>query len=97
MNHTQKEATFHKFGNKSGKLLAKLCKGPHRPTFIPSPSDPTGNIKSLPQEVSRIMPQFYSTLYAHNPIEYNLAQSFIDTDFKLLNNSLIDSVHRYSI
>lgn len=60
------------------KLLAKLSEGPHRPTFITFFQDSTGNIKSLPQEVIKMMLHYYTTLYAHNPIDHSSARSFLD-------------------
>lgn len=59
---THIDATLHKFSYKAGKLLARLCKGPHRLTHITSLWDISRTIKFLPQEVNKVMLQHYSTL-----------------------------------
>lgn len=46
---------YHKFGNKPGKLLARLCKGAHTPTYISSLKDTKGNTCSSPNDISNIL------------------------------------------
>lgn len=76
--HAHVDAHLYKFGNKSGNLLARLCKGPYKPTHITSLQDSPGNIKKTPQEVNKIMESFYSSLYAPDPIDTSIANNFLD-------------------
>lgn len=71
------DVALPKFGKKSGKLLVRLCRGPHNSTFITSLRDSNGITKSIPQEVNRVMLQYCTSLYAHEPINKHLAQSFL--------------------
>lgn len=80
LEHTKQahlEASLHKFGNKAGKLLSRLCKGPFRPTHITSLRDSTGTLQSTPQAINKVMQQFYSTLYATDPIDAQKARAFL--------------------
>lgn len=72
------DATLHKFGNKAGKLLARLCKGPFWPTHITSLRDTSGTIRSTPQDINKVMLQYYSSLYAPDPTDKEVAQDFLD-------------------
>lgn len=76
------DAKLYNVSNKSSKLLARLCKGPYKPTHITTLRDPSGTIKKTPQEVSSIIQSFYSSLYATDPIDHSLAHKFLDK-FKL--------------
>lgn len=68
------DSTLHKFGNKLGKLLIRLCKGPHHPTFITSLCDTEALVQSLPQEVNKVVLKFY----ANDPIDKHIAQRFLN-------------------
>lgn len=57
------ELQYHKFGNKSGKLLAKLYKVAHVPIHITSLKDTQGNSFSSPTDISSIPEQDYNALY----------------------------------
>lgn len=72
------DAILHKFGNKAGKLLARLCKGPYRPMHITSLQDTAGNIKSSQQDINKAMLQYYSSLYANDPKDIIAIKSFLD-------------------
>lgn len=72
------DGTIHKFGNKAGKLLAILCKAPFCPTHITSLRDTSGTINSTPHDINKVMLQYYSSLYAPDPIDKKIAQAFLD-------------------
>lgn len=72
------DATLHKFGNKAGKLLARLCRGPFRPTHITSLRDTSGTIHSTPQDIKKAILQYYSSLYATEPIDKKAAQALLE-------------------
>lgn len=48
---------YHKYGNRVGKLVALLCRGPHTPTPISSPKDAQGNRTSTPRDTNLILCQ----------------------------------------
>lgn len=94
---------YQKFGNKSRKLLAKLCKGAHVPTHITSLKDAQGNTYSSPSDICSILEQFYTNLYSLDPSELNATQEFIqrvplphiDTALLAQPNSLITEQEIY--
>lgn len=71
-------ASLHKFGNKAGKLLARLCKGSFCPTHITSLRDTNGTLHSMPQANNKTMLQFYSALYAPDPLDKQTTRSFLE-------------------
>lgn len=68
---------YHKFANKAGKLLARLCKGPHTPTHIQALKDIQGKITSVPKDINLILERFYANLYGHDPIDDTVAKDFL--------------------
>lgn len=74
---THSELQYHKFGNKSGKLLARLCKGAHVHIHITSLKDTQGILCSSPTDISSILEQYYNTLYSPDPSDLNATQEFL--------------------
>lgn len=70
-------ATLHKFGNKAGKLLARLYKGPYSPTHINMLRDSSGKIDNTPHEVQRILHKFYTSLYAPDTVDHAKVRDFL--------------------
>lgn len=59
----------HIFGNKVGKLLAKLCAGPRWPMYISALKNAAGSIVTSPMEISKILASDYTSLYSEDPID----------------------------
>lgn len=60
---------FHRFGNKAGKLLATLCSGPRQPPYISTLKNPAGSLVTTPVEVSKLLTEYYTSLYSEDPID----------------------------
>lgn len=56
-------STFHRFGNRSGKLLSRLLKGQHPPTIIKCLRNAGGAPTTKGTEMSAILQAFYEKLY----------------------------------
>lgn len=67
MTYTQLQ--LHKFGNKAGKLLARLSKGMYLPTHITALHNPDGIFSTSPKDITRTLETFYANLYAQEPID----------------------------
>lgn len=61
MHQSFLDLRYHMFGNKPGKLLARLCKGPHTPSHITTLKDNSGNLTSSPKNVNLILEKFDAT------------------------------------
>lgn len=68
---------FHRFGNKAGKLLAKLCAGPRRPTYISALKNTTGSHFTSPAEISKVLADYYSSFYSEDPIDQTAAETLL--------------------
>lgn len=55
---------FHRYGNKAGKLLAKLCAGTRRPTRISTLRNADGSLITSTDDISNIITKYYTDLYA---------------------------------
>lgn len=55
---------FHKFGNKVGKLLAKLCSGPKWPTHISAMKYVAGSLVTSPAAISKLLADYFTNLYS---------------------------------
>lgn len=69
---------LHKFGNKAGKLLARLTKGPHKQTYITTLKNDKDQLTTSPPEIAEILENFYKTLYSEDALNKDLARSFLD-------------------
>lgn len=63
---------YHKYGNKPGKLLAKLCKGNHTPTHILLLKDTQGTTASSSKGIIMILERYYASLYGEDLIDIAL-------------------------
>lgn len=82
----------HKYGNKSGKLLARLFWGPHQPTHITTLKDRRGNPTALLGKIIKIL-ETYGTLYATYTIDLSKASSFLDNvHLPAIDPSLLQSL-----
>lgn len=52
-----------------GKLLAKLCSGPRRPTHISTLRNAAGSLVTSPAEISKLLAEYYADLYRADPID----------------------------
>lgn len=52
MHQSLLDLSYQKYGNKSGKLLVHLCKGPHTSTHITAIKDPSGNLTSSLKDIT---------------------------------------------
>lgn len=60
---------YHKYGNKAGKLFSRMCKGPHKPTYITSLKEWEGHVVTSHSEINTILQNFYTTLYTADIID----------------------------
>lgn len=74
---------MHNYGNKVGRLLARLCSGQHPPTHIgaiqyPSGSLPSGSNVNVPSEINTLLTNYYTSFYAEDPINVAVANSLLE-------------------
>lgn len=69
---------YHKFGNKAGKLLSFLIKGPYTPTPIRSLRHKSGKLSTDPQEINDIFRDYYLTLYTRDSLKDSAATDFLN-------------------
>lgn len=94
MHQSLLDLSYHKYGNKSGKLLARLCKGPHTSTHITVLKDPSGNLTSSPKDINLILEQFYPALYGPDAIDEATALSFLDrVPLPTVNDTLLSQLN----
>lgn len=77
---------FHRFGNKAGRLLAKMCSGPRRPTRISALRAKTGSLVTSPAEISNLLVEYYTNLYKADPTD-------LPTTDLLLNKIRLPKLH----
>lgn len=80
---------YHKFENKAGKLLANLTKGHYHPTHIMTLHNSDGSLSSTPKDISKTLKNFFTKLYAQEPIDLQAATSYLGST----NLPLIDPDH----
>lgn len=68
---------YHKYGKRAGKLLARLCWGPHKPTHIMALGGCTSALKSSSREIATLFTDYYRALYYDDPIEPDRATSVL--------------------
>lgn len=69
-------SAFHRYGNRSGRLLSRLLKGQHPTTIIKQLRNANGSTTNKGKEISFILHSFYTTLYASNPANVQAKNSF---------------------
>lgn len=67
MTHTQLH--FHKFGNKAGKLLARLSKDTYLSKHFTALHNPDSTLSTSPKDINKTLETFYANLYAQEPID----------------------------
>lgn len=77
-NQSLLDPSFHKYGNKSGKLLALMCKGSHTSTHTAALKNKFGNFITFPKQINRILEKYYASLYGQDPIDEHKATSFLE-------------------
>lgn len=81
---------FHRFGNKAGKLLAKLCSGPRRPTHISALINTAGS----PAEIGKLLADYYTTLYSKHTTDQMTAEAFLaKTHVPKLNSTQLETLN----
>lgn len=70
---------YHNYGNKAGKLLARLTKGKYRPTHITALHNPDGTLSTSPKDINKTLEKFYTNLYAQESIDPTVATNWLDS------------------
>lgn len=70
--------SLHKYGNKVGKLLLFLTKGPHALTPIWSLKNKDGKIATDPSEIHTILKKYYKYLYSKDSINDARAEEYLE-------------------
>ncbi|XP_056431006.1 ras-related protein Rab-24 isoform X1 [Hyla sarda] len=71
-------AELFRFGNKSGRLLARLAKGRYTPEHFSSLHDDSGGIHTDPKSINSIFHSYYSSLYSASPVDVAAGRTFLD-------------------
>lgn len=74
-----RDLTFHKYGNKAGKLLSYLTKERFDPIRINRLQQPDGTITTDPKTINTLFKHYYETLYATQPYDLDRATAFLDS------------------
>lgn len=76
---------FYKHGNKAGKLLVRMARGPCTSTPICSLRDSIGSLQTKPHAINEIFRDFYNKLYADDTPTVQSPDRFFE---ELLNTRL---------
>lgn len=94
MHQSFLDLNYHKYSNKSGKLLARFCKGPHTATHITALKNGSGNLTSTPKNLNLILEQFYAALYGPDPMDEATVLSFLDkVPLPTVNDTLLSQLN----
>lgn len=79
-----------------GKLLAKLCSGPRQPTNISTLKNTVGSIFTSPAEISKLLADYYSTLYSKEWNYQKTAEAFLaKIHLHKLNNTHLEKLNAH--
>lgn len=85
---------LHKFGNKAGKLLSHLTKGPQLLVNISSHWDSSGNVQSSSTRINQAFRDFYMSPYSKDRVDSNAASAFLkDIPPSRLTQEHLDTIH----